>query len=204
MQDRDIAKKMATPIDIQTNAFCAAGMHLPNGSYAVFGGNGAIGPGGNNSASGSSPAFDPIYRDYDGTRAIRIFNPCDENGSCFFYDNNTQLAKKRWYPSAEPMADGTVVIIGGFSLGGYINRNYPNIDPAYEGGAAEPTYEFYPAGSQPFPGGSQSPPILNFMANTSGLNAYALSYLMPSGKMFVQANFSTSEVHLILHIGSFH
>lgn len=81
MQDRDIAKKMATHIDVQTNAFSAAGMHLPNGSYAVFGGNGAVGPGGNNSASGSTPTFDPIYRDYDGTRAIRIFNPCDE--TCF-------------------------------------------------------------------------------------------------------------------------
>src|SRR5260221_4061056 len=131
MRDRDIAKKMATPIDVQTNAFCAADMHLPNGSYAVFGGNGAIGPGGNNSASGSTPTFDPIYRDYDGTRAIPI--PCDESTSCFFYDNNTQLAKKRLYPAAEPMADGTVVVIGGFSIGGYINRNYPNIDPTYEG-----------------------------------------------------------------------
>jgi hypothetical protein len=64
------------------------------------------------------------------------------------------------------MTDGTVVVIGGFSIGGYINRNYLDIDPTNEGGAAELTYEFYPQ-LQAF----QSL-ILNFMANTSGLNSF--------------------------------
>ncbi|KAI9456745.1 copper radical oxidase variant A [Russula earlei] len=180
----DIPSRTATPIDVHTNAFCAAGMHLPNGSYALFGGNTAVGPGGDNSAPGSTATFDPTYQDYDGTRAIRIFNSCDENTPCTFIDNSTQLAKRRWYPAAEPLGDGTVVLIGGFVAGGYINRNYPNTDPAYEGGAAEPTYEF-------FPPGSQSPQIMNFMVKTSGLNSYALTYLMPSGNVFVQANYST-------------
>lgn len=31
-------------MEIITNAFCASGMHFPNGSYVTFGGNGAIGP----------------------------------------------------------------------------------------------------------------------------------------------------------------
>ncbi|OBZ66602.1 Galactose oxidase [Grifola frondosa] len=61
--------------------------------------------------------------------------------------------------------------------------NYPNVDPATEGGAAEPTYEFYPS-----KGEAQ---VMDFMVKTSGLNAYALTYLMPSGKMLVQANYST-------------
>jgi hypothetical protein len=95
------------------------------------------------------------------------------------------MAKARWYPGAEPLANGTVVLIGGFTAGGYINRNTPNTDPAYEGGAAEPTYELYPPGPQ-------SPQVMEFMVKTSGLNSYALTYLMPSGKMFVQANYSTS------------
>jgi len=186
---RDLSTNTATPIDVETNAFCAAGMHLPNGSYALFGGNSAVGPGGDNSAAGSTTAFDPTYQDYDGTQAIRVFDSCDDSAPCTFHDNVTQMAKHRWYPAAEPMADGTVVIIGGFTAGGYINRNYPNTDPAYEGGAAEPTYEFYPARSQ-------SPQVMDFMVKTSGLNSYALTYLMPSGKMFVQANYSTSEVIL--------
>ncbi|KAI0246177.1 glyoxal oxidase [Lactifluus subvellereus] len=174
----DIASRTATPMDVQTNAFCAAGMHLPNASYAVFGGNTAIGPGGDNSAAGSTTTFDPTYQDYDGTRAIRIITPCDgvvTSPPCSWYDssNGLQMAKRRC------RADG------GFTAGGFINRYTPNVDPTYEGGAAEPTYEL-------FPPTSQSPQIMNFMVKTSGLNAYALTYLMPSGKMFVQANYSTT------------
>jgi hypothetical protein len=187
---RDIASRTATPMDVQTNAFCAAGMHLPNASYAVFGGNTAVGPGGDNSASGSTTTYDPTYQDYDGGRAIRIITPCEgdlASPPCSWYDssNGPKMAKRRWYPAAEPLANGTVVIIGAFTNGGFVNRHVPNVDPLYEGGNAEPTYEIYPPTSQP-------PQIMNFMAKTSGLNAYALTYLMPSGKMFVQANYSTS------------
>lgn len=74
-----------------------------------------------------------------------------------------------------------------FVNGGYINRNYPNIDPAYEGGAAEPTYEFYP------PKSGYTPKVMQFMIDTSGLNSYAHLFLMPSGKIFAQANYSSSE-----------
>jgi hypothetical protein len=183
---RDINTRTATAVDVQTNPFCAAGMHLPNASFAVFGGNGAVGPGGNS----SSPTYDPTYHDYDGRRAIRIITSCDGDLSsppCSWFDgpNTLMMAKERWYPGAEALANGSVVLIGGFTSGGYINRNYPNIDPAYEGNASEPTYELYPPSSQ-------TPQVMNFMVKTSGLNSYALTYLMPSGKMFVQANYSTS------------
>ena len=186
----DIASSQATIMDMSTNAFCAAGMHAPNGSYYTFGGNGAIGPGGNISSQvnpdGVSGAFDNTYQDFDGAKAIRIIDPCTD-GTCKWFDNATLLsmAKKRWYPGAEPLADGTVVLVGGFVNGGYVNRNFPNVDPVAEGGAAEPTFEFYPPKGQPTQ--------MNFMVETSGLNAYAHLFLMPSGKMFAQANLSTSE-----------
>jgi hypothetical protein len=188
-------------MDVLTNAFCASGMHLPNGSFVTFGGNGAIAPGGNigsvpNNAGGAS--FDATYKDFDGTKSIRVLNPCSSstissdpsvlasNASCGWYDDPSVLSmsSQRWYSTAEPLADGSIVIIGGFSNGGYINRNYPNIDPVHEGGAANPTYEFFPSkGGQPAQ--------MDFMVTTSGLNAYSHAYLMPSGKMLVQANFST-------------
>jgi hypothetical protein len=174
-------------------------MHLPNASYAVFGGNTAVGPdgAGDNSYPGSTPEFDPTYKDYNGTRAIRIITSCDGDvgqAPCSWYDeaNGLEMVKHRWYPAAESLPNGTIVLIGGFTMGGYINRIYPNVDPIYETASgtplAEPTYEFFP------PTG-QAPQIMQFMVKTSGLNSYALTYLMPSGKMFVQANFSTSYVN---------
>ena len=54
------------------------------------------------------------------------------------------MQKRRWYSAAEPLGDGTIVLIGGFTNGGYINRNWPNTDPEFEGGAADCTYEYYP------------------------------------------------------------
>ena len=181
-------------MDVQTNPFCAAGMHLPNGSYATFGGNNAVGPGGDNSNPGSTTAYDPTYQDHGGTRAIRIVDTCSDQQKCVWYDNpnGLRMAKSRWYPGAEALADGTIVLVGGFSSGGYVNRNYPNTDPAYGGGASEPTFEFFPSRSQP-------PQVMDFMVKTSGLNSFALTYLMPSGKMFVQANYSTSAVDVTFH-----
>jgi len=189
----DINSHQAEVMEVLTNTFCASGMHLPNGSYATFGGNGAIGPGGNIGSvknSAGSGAYDATYEDYDGTKSIRILNPCTSSqdmssAECQWFDNATLLSmqKQRWYSAAEALGDGTIALIGGFVNGGYINRNTPNTDPEYEGGAAEPTYEFYP---------TRGPAtVMQFMIQTSGLNSYAHTYLMPSGKMLVQANVST-------------
>ncbi|KAF8956977.1 glyoxal oxidase [Flammula alnicola] len=191
----DIGTHQATAMDVRTNVFCASGMHLPNGSYVTFGGNGATGPGGNIGSQpnpgGFSGAWDSQYQDFDGTRAMRILNPC-KNGDdftssqCTWFDEPTLLSMQhsRWYSAAEATAEGNVVIIGGFVNGGYVNRNYPNIDPVTEGNAADSTYEYYPPRAA-------APATFNFLIQTSGLNAYAHTFLMPSGKMFVQANVST-------------
>ncbi|KAG9311209.1 glyoxal oxidase [Chiua virens] len=182
----DINGHNATTMSVLSNTFCASGMHLPNGSYATFGGNGAVGIG---YGSPSSPNYDDVYDDYDGRKAIRILNPCTSanlsDPGCQWYENAAVLSMQemRWYSAAEALGDGTVALIGGFTSGGYVNRNIPNIDPAYEGGGATPTYEFYPSRG--------SATVMNFMITTSGLNAYAHTYLMPSGKMFIQANLST-------------
>jgi hypothetical protein len=177
-------------MDMSTNTFCAAGMHLPNGSFTIFGGNGAIGPGGslgsvNDQFTGQ---FDATYQDWDGGRSIRILDPCTDD-TCGYLDNSTDfvMKKRRWYPGCEALADGTVVLVGGFTNGGYINRNYPNTDPFTSGGAAEPSYEFWP----PRPQDPAEPTVMQFMGKTSGLNAYALMFLLPDGQMFVQANLST-------------
>ena len=132
-----------------------------------------------------------MYDDYDGRKSIRILNPCTaanmSDPACQWFDDPHVLSMQetRWYSAAEALGDGTVALIGGFTSGGYVNRNMPNIDPAYEGGAATPTFEFYPSRG--------NATLMQFMITTSGLNSYAHTYLMPSGKMLIQANLSTSQ-----------
>lgn len=172
-------------------------MHLPNGSYVTFGGNDAVTVGGKagsqKNPDGNTGAWDATYQDFDGRRSIRIVNPCRisdnlNTGNCRWFDEPEQLAmkKQRWYSTAEPNGDGRIILIGGMVTGGYINRVVPNVDPATEGGQADPTYEYFP----PLDG---DPRVLNFVVKTSGLNAYPHAFLMPSGKMLLQANISTSE-----------
>ncbi|GLB40791.1 putative copper radical oxidase variant A [Lyophyllum shimeji] len=69
----DIKTKQATVMDVKTNTFCSSGMHLPNGSYVTFGGNGAVGRGG---VAGSTGVWDAEYQDFDGAKSIRVLNPC--------------------------------------------------------------------------------------------------------------------------------
>ncbi|KAF5336234.1 hypothetical protein D9758_014367 [Tetrapyrgos nigripes] len=192
----DINSHTATVMDVKTNVFCASGMHLPNGSFATFGGNGAITVGGNIGSQqypgGYAAEFDDTYQDYDGRKAIRILNPCTDSddmtsAKCQWYDDPSVLSmqKNRWYSAAEPLGDGRIALIGGFTAGGYVNRqSVENPDPATEGGAAEPTYEF-------FPSNGEEAKVMQFMIDTSGLNSYAHTYLMKSGKMFLQANLSS-------------
>jgi hypothetical protein len=164
----------------------------------TFGGNGAVTVGGNKGSvlheGGFSAQFDDTYKDYDGTKSIRVLTPCTGDPStwgaeCGWFDDASVLAmqKSRWYSTAETLADGTVVLIGGFANGGYINRNNPYTTSNWNcngGGAAENTYEFWPARGEA--------KYMDFMCKTAGLNSYAHAFLMPSGNMFVQANYSTS------------
>lgn len=104
-------------MDFQSNAFCASGMHFPNGSFATFGGNSVI-----NAVDGTS------YGDVDGAKAIRIVNPCTgdfsaSSAKCAWFDDANIIAmdRKRWYSTAEALADGSIVLIGGFVNGSSIH-----------------------------------------------------------------------------------
>ncbi|KAF7310005.1 hypothetical protein MIND_00373300 [Mycena indigotica] len=176
-------------MDVQTNTFCSSGMHLPNGSYAVFGGNGAVAIGG---GASDGDGWDSILQDFDGSRAIRILSPCSSSDdfnspACQWYDDPTnnalRMQAQRWYSTAEPRGDGTIVLMGGFTGGGYILRIVPNNDPSLGGSLS---YEFFPNTR------NQAPQRLDFLFKSSALNAYPHAYLMASGKFFLQANLSTA------------
>lgn len=186
-------------LDIVTNPFCASGATLGNGTWMVAGGNQAIGFGGGALNVQGQPNVAPAdgpYQDFDGRLAIRLMDPSVPDAQLAWQDNTTFMTSPRWYPGIEVMTDGSVLLIGGMTGGGYINRNTPNNDPTYAAGnngglnnlaagGANPTWEFFP------PKGN-APAAMDFMTLTSGLNTYPHTFLMPSGKLFMQANYSTA------------
>ncbi|CAD6892987.1 unnamed protein product [Tilletia controversa] len=207
----DLTTNQVYPADTTTNAFCAGGTTLGNGTWLVAGGNQPVDQGG---APTNIALPSGVYQDGDGRKAVRIIEPnafSANDPNLAWIDNYTpnatnnhfgaglQMQSWRWYPGVEPLADGSAVLIGGANNGGYINRNTPNTDPAFayppgvfgnlDGenlyyGGANPTYEFWPS--------KGDLKIVNFMNTTSGLNMYPHTFLMPDGKIFMQANFSTT------------
>ncbi|KAJ6489515.1 glyoxal oxidase [Mycena vitilis] len=155
-------------MDAVTNTFCAGGNVLGNGTWINIGGNQAVTYAGDQAASqnGGGPYDDP-----DGGKSIRTLVPCDD-GSCNWIVGE-QMTTRRWYPTVETLEDGTAIIIGGCNDGGYVNAaNQDN-----------PTYEFFPSTGAPI----NSP----FLSATLPINLYPLTFLLPSGKLLMQANRAT-------------
>lgn len=164
-------------MDVYSNTFCAGGGVLGNGTWVVFGGNQPV------TTNGVAVAGPGAYMNTDGGTAIRMINPCDDE-SCQWIqgessynvnDNNVggylQMTGRRWYPMVEALEDGSLIIIGGDKNGGYVNTAAQD----------NPTYEFFP------PKGDGEAINLQFLSDTLPINLYALTWLLPSGKLFMQA-----------------
>ncbi|KAJ6594293.1 glyoxal oxidase [Mycena capillaripes] len=160
-----IGANSARAMDAVTNSFCAGGNVIGNGTWINIGGNAAVTYGGAN-ANGNSPYDDP-----DGGKSIRTLVPCDD-GSCE-WELAQQMTSRRWYPTVETLQDGTAIIIGGCNNGGYVN----------DAGQDNPTYEFYPSTGAPI----SSP----FLSAALPVNLYPLTYLLPSGRLLMQAKRAT-------------
>lgn len=116
-------------MDVLSNSFCAGGTVLGNGTWLNVGGNQAITYGGNAASgqTGQSP-----YGDWDGGKAVRILDACDDE-SCNWVDNPAMyMTSRRWYPTVETLEDGSAMIIGGCEWGGYVNyadnQNNPTVE----------------------------------------------------------------------------
>jgi hypothetical protein len=122
----------------------------------------------------------------DGGTAIRMLNPCSDK-SCSWIQGTTsysttgdtggwlQMTGRRWYPMVEVLEDGSMIVIGGDQNGGYVNTAAQD----------NPTYEYFP------PKGDGQAINLQFLSDTLPVNLYALTWLMPSGLLFMQANKQT-------------
>ncbi|KXN90309.1 Galactose oxidase [Leucoagaricus sp. SymC.cos] len=159
-QEYALGSNSQRPMDIVTNSFCAGGGVLGNGSWINVGGNQAVTYGGLQAAS---QVGGPPYNDPDGRRSM--VTPCDD-GKCDWLLLRTHI-DERWYPTVYVLPS-----IGGCRWGGYVN------DPAQN----NPSYEFFPKRGEPI--------LSPFLASTLPTNLYPLTFLLPSGRLFVQANWA--------------
>ena len=165
-QEWDTKNRTGRLMDVITNTFCAGGMSLGNGTWATFGGNENVGPGGNS----TSPRFSTTapYYDGDGGPAARFYTP-NSQGTSDWDDGNHYMKRRRWYPTVEALGDGTLWIGGGEDYGGYVA----------DAGQNQPNFEYWP------PRGDAI--NMDFLTQTLPMNLYPLAWLMESGRLFVQA-----------------
>jgi hypothetical protein len=150
-------------MDIKTNTFCAGGSSLGDGRWLVVGGNQPVIPGGDAVPNNDTNP----YGNEDGGQAVRTLKPCSDQ-SCEWVED--KMSTRRWYPTLETLPDGSIIVIGGNLYGGFVNSQGNN----------NPTYEFYPSRGGVLP--------LRILETTLPANLYPLTWLLPSGKLFIQTN----------------
>ncbi|KAG8683122.1 hypothetical protein FRC09_016279, partial [Ceratobasidium sp. 395] len=156
------------PMDIVTNTFCAGGNMLGDGSWINVGGNQPVKSGGVTHVTGDP---DDPYKNGDGGNSVRLLRPCTDD--CEWTMDPKPMTTRRWYPTVEGLADGSAIIIGGNQYGGFVNSEGNN----------NPTCEYYPPRGDPFG--------LPFLLRTLPANLYTLTWLLPSGMLFMQTNLGT-------------
>ncbi|QRW26896.1 glyoxal oxidase [Rhizoctonia solani] len=164
----DVDTNKFRAMDIVTNSFCAGGAVLGNGTWLNVGGNQAITWGGLTASSQNGDTA-PYYNG-DGGKAIRLLDPCEDK-KCDWIE--TSMSTRRWYPTLETLEDGSMIIIGGNQWGGFVNS----------AGQNNPTYEFFPSKGDPVG--------LNILTKTLPANLFPLTWLLPSGNLFIQTNWGT-------------
>ncbi|KAG8969253.1 hypothetical protein FRC03_003778 [Tulasnella sp. 419] len=166
----NLADNSLRAMDVVTNTFCAGGNILGDGTWINVGGNKAVTYGG---ISVNETTGNP-YEGEDGRFAVRFLKPCDD-ATCEWTDNpKDYMTTERWYPTIETLEDGSAIVIGGNTLGGFVSATDNN----------NPTYEFWPRR------GDGKPITLHILERTLPANLYPLTFLLPSGNLFVQTNWA--------------
>lgn len=171
----DLVSNTFRSLDIKTNAFCAGGNLMGNGSWLNVGGNNGVTTLGIANDVAGNPDGGGAYDSFSGGRSTRVMTPCSDS-TCNWTEDTDGIPVNRWYPSLETLEDGTVIILGGELYGGFVNSVNQN--------QSVPTYEFWP---------STGAPILSpFLQRTQPANLYPLTWLLPSGLIFMQADWQTT------------
>jgi hypothetical protein len=186
-------------MDVDSNTFCAGGAPLANGTWSIFGGNQPV------TTGGIATTGQAAYKDTDGGTAIRMLTPNAAGTANYVQgsqpfnkaDGDTggwlQMTGRRWYPTIEQLEDGSQIVIGGDKNGGeswFRERSVLIANGSLSGyvntvAQDNPTIEFFP------PKGDGNAVSLPWLSETLPVNLYALTWMLPSGKLFMQANRST-------------
>ncbi|KAK7449213.1 hypothetical protein VKT23_013358 [Stygiomarasmius scandens] len=147
------------PLNPLSNTWCATGSFLGNGTLVSSGGNPIVITGQN------------------GLQAIRLFTPCND-GTCDIFEDPARLhlTSNRWYPSSVRIDDGSVIIYGGSTFGGFENGQSGN----------NPSYEFFPPKNINGFNGVKIPS--QFLMDTLNANHFPILIMLPDGNIFVAAN----------------
>ncbi|KAI8929563.1 glyoxal oxidase N-terminus-domain-containing protein [Entophlyctis helioformis] len=143
------------PVAFASDVFCSAGFVSPDPLARVFNVGGWIGP---------------------ALEAVRVFVPCGTPGlfgQCQWAEDATLAALKvpRWYPTALPLANGRVAVIGGTT--GIVGV-FP---PAFN----QPNMEFVP------PAAGEQVITLQLLVDTDTYNMYPHAHLLPNNLVFLMA-----------------
>lgn len=176
----DLATNTYRALDIETNSFCAGGTAMGNGSWLNVGGNQAVTSLGvaDNDVTQNITEGQGAYDDFSGGRATRVLTPCSDD-SCNWTEDVDGIPVNRWYPYLETLEDGSVIIIGGELYGGFVNSVNQH--------QSVPTYEFWPTRGAPINS--------TFLEDTQPANLYPLTWLLPNGLLFMQANWQTTLIN---------
>ena len=116
----DPIANQVVPLSYKTNAFCAGGAFLANGTLLSVGGNAPL------------TWLDPTVSDgFQGLRYLtRSATDASLDGDSWVEPGN-QLNTKRWYPSVQTLPDGRIFVASG-SLNGLNPTVLANNNPTYE------------------------------------------------------------------------
>ena len=162
-----------TPLRVQSNSFCAGGAFLGNGTLVNVGGNPVV--------EDHTAAAD--FGDTGGTQAVRLFTPCepsyDDAPGCDIiteHPERVRLASPRWYATVLRIEDGSAMVLGGSTRGGWMNNATTN----------NPTVEYFPPKN--LHGANGTPVRLQFLVDTLNSNLFPIAFALPDGRVFVAAN----------------
>ena len=123
----DLLTNGLRPLKPLSNTFCSAGSFFADGTLANVAGAEA--------ANGVAQGFNKI----------RTYAPGPCSGACThaWLEKSTTLQHTRWYPSAQTLLDGSVLVVGGADAGGLVlneaNINVPTYEIIYQDGRAPPS-----------------------------------------------------------------